>query len=110
MSDLKVDEKPKLTPQEFWEWRAHINWMFKVSSDLKLAELEAKMMKSEYENKVMQLQLHNKTRLESAKQAVETSKGEYNALKSRIEERLKISLNNKAIDELTFEVKEIPSN
>lgn len=100
----------KLTAEEYWEWMTSIERMGRKKAEVVASELEAKMMTLEYQNKAMQIQLHNKTRLEAAKRAVENSVGEYKTLKEKIEGRLGVSLNDKAIDEFTFEVKEIPTN
>jgi TolA-binding protein len=101
---------PKLTPEEYWEWMTKIENMQRRKAEAQLSEAEGKMMQLEYQNKAMQIQLHNKTRLESTRKNVEQSIGEYKAVKERIESRLGINLNEKLIDENTLEVKEIPKN
>jgi hypothetical protein len=110
----KKDEKPKqelkLTPEEYWKWMSSIENMGRRKAELSLAHIESKMMVLEYQNKMMQIQLHNKTRLEPAKVAVETSNGDYKLLKSNIEDRLGISLNDKVIDDVSYEVKDLPKN
>lgn len=98
----------KLTGEEYWEWMSKIEKMGRKKSELAVAEAEQKMLQLEYQNKAMQIQLHNKTRLESAKQSVETSSKEYQELKEKIETRLGISLNDKMINETTLEVLDVP--
>lgn len=108
--EKKEEEVPKLTGEEYWEWMSKIEKMGRKKSELVTAESESKMLQMEYQNKALQIALHNKTRLESAKAAVETALGEYKALKERIEGRLGFKLDAKAIDEVTFEVKDLPKN
>lgn len=106
----KSEGQPKLKETEYLEWKISIEFMGRKKAEMKAAELESKVMSLEYQNKALQMQLFNKTRLESAKAAVENAHGEYNTLKEKIESRLGISLNEKIIDEVTLEVKDIPKN
>jgi len=108
-TETKEVQNLKLDPAEYWEWRNSITVLQKASVEVKAAETEAKMISLEYQNKAMQLQLHNKTRLEAAKKGVENAKGDYESLKAKIEARLGTSLNGKAVDDFTFEVKDLPN-
>lgn len=101
MSDIK-----KLTPEEYWEWRTTIAEMGEAKSDLNIANLKLAMQAKDIE--IAQLKLHAfKQVVRAAQDKKNTYDSEYKRFKGKIEERLGISLDNKVIDDVTFEVKEI---
>lgn len=106
---VQVDSSPKcLKAEEYWQWMTLIEKMGRRKSELNIAEHEAKILSMDIQIKTLQMQLHNKTRLEAAKKSVENADKEYRDFKSAIEIRLETSLSNKAIDDVTFEIRELP--
>ena len=100
----------KLTPEEYWEWMSSINLMGKRKAEIGQAEAESKAIGLEVQLKTLELKLHSKTRLEGVRNGLQDSIKGYEEIKSRIENRLGFSLNNKIIDEVTLEVKSAPEN
>lgn len=103
-------ETPTLTAAEYWEWRTTIAEMQKAEVHFKLTVAEAQVLRKEAEIAAMKIQLHSKSNVQSAKEALQSHKEEYTKTKSKLEQRLGFSLNGKMIDEYTYEVKDIPND
>jgi len=96
----------KLLPEEYWEWRTTIAEMHNANAEAQLAHAKIAIQGKDVE--IAQLRLnaykHVVKRVDENKKAYDS---EYKRFKGKIEERLGISLDNKVIDDLTFEVKDI---
>lgn len=97
-----------LSAGEYWEWRTTISEMDVAKSNLKNAELEVKLLQRDTEIKSLQTKLHSVVFLGKAKEEMQKAITEYNRFKGVLEERHGVSLNNKMIDDVTYEIKEIP--
>jgi len=100
--------QPKLKPEEYWEWRTTISEMDNAKQKYLYAQLEFKLMQKEMENMAIRLQLFQKIRLENSKNDWELAQKEYDRYKNILEERHKSSLSNKVIDDVTYEIRELP--
>lgn len=93
-----------LEREEYYEWMAAIEKMSRRKSEFEL--ITEKMKVIDLQLKLSKLS--EKSRLEDARLNVENAKSDYEGIKSRIEERLGMSLNGKMIDDVTFEVSDLP--
>lgn len=100
--------KNNLTPAEYWEWRTTIGDLSLAKEKFRTTQLEAKLLQKEAETLHIRTQLFLCTRLESAKAEVAKTLAEYERFKGALEESLGQSLNNKLIDDVTFEIRELP--
>ncbi|MEO5348882.1 MAG: hypothetical protein H7836_04475 [Magnetococcus sp. YQC-3] len=106
----KHQDTPKLTAAEYWEWRTTIAEMQKGDVKLQHVNAEAQVLRKEAEIVGMRYQLFQKVQVQNAKDQSKLLKEEYDSMKKRLEDRLGFSLNNKMIDEITFEVKDLPDS
>lgn len=97
-----------LSPVEYWEWRTTIAEMEVEKNKLLRTELEFKLLNKEAEILAVRQQLFLRTRMDAAKTTYSNFKQEYERFKGVLEEALGQSLNNKVIDDITFEIKELP--
>lgn len=100
--------KTKLTAAQYWEWRTTLTELQVAREKHRISELEHKLLQKEAENLGIRTQLFIRTRMESSKQALGTTLAEYERFKGALEQCLGLSLNNKVIDDVTFEIKELP--
>lgn len=98
-----------LTAAEYWEWRTTIGELDIEKQKLANAHLEFKILQRDAEIHAVRQQLFLRTRMDAAKQSLEKAKAEYERFKGVLEESLGQSLNNKVIDDITFEVSDAPS-
>lgn len=105
-----MDDTPRLTPSEYWEWRTTISEMDEARERYLRIETELKVLQRDAEIVSLRAKLHQKTMVDSAKAGLQISKDEYERYKKALEERLGFSLNNKLIDDMTFEVKDLPED
>lgn len=99
---------PTLKAEEYWEWRTTISEMNNCKEKFLRTQTELKVLHKEAEILAVRSQLFQKSRLEGAKLEYENSQAEYERFKKVLEERLGTSLNNKVIDDVTFEVRDLP--
>lgn len=97
-----------LTAAEYWEWRTTIAELRQAELMEEKYELQHKLMQKDAEITMVRAQVFAKTKLDASKQAKEMAKQEYDRFKKALEGALGYSLNGKMIDDLTFEVKELP--
>lgn len=100
------DKTPKLSAADYWEWRCTIEERKVAKVNEKRVHLEREIMHKEIENRKLKLALFKET-VRAAQLSVEDSDAEYEKIKQRLEKKLGISLDNKAIDPYSFEIKEI---
>lgn len=98
-----------LSPAEYWEWRTTISEMDTKKEVLKTRELELKLLEKDAELVSLRLVMHRNVIIKSSQDAYQQSLDEYKRFKSVLEERLDLSLDGKMIDDVTFEIKEIPN-
>lgn len=95
-----------LKAEQYWEWRTTI-------AEMQLAEERYKCGQSQHNEMSKDLEIARlrtfifKQNLTTSKEKAELAKQEYTNFKEKLEKELGISLNNKAIDDVTFEIKEI---
>lgn len=100
--------KTHLSPAQYWEWRTTIAEMEIAKEKHKTAHAEFKLLQKEAENLSIRTQLFIRTRMEAAKAEVQTTSTEYARFKEVLEKDLGQSLNKKLIDDVTFEIRELP--
>jgi hypothetical protein len=105
---MMKEQKNSLTPAQYWEWRTTIAEREIALQKLNVTQLEYKVLMRDAENLSIRTQLFLRTRMEAAKGAFEQARAEYERFKGVLENDLGQSLNNKVIDDITFEVKELP--
>ena len=102
----KTEEPKKLSPGSYWEYRCTIEEVKSARLNQKRTHLEQEIMNKEIENRKLKLALYRETII-SASKSVKTAEAELEKIKKRLEEELKMSLENCAIDPYTFEVKSL---
>lgn len=96
----------KLTKAQYWEWRCTIEEMTNAELNKSREILSIKLMEKDLE--LRQLQLLNKKRnLGKVTNAVTETKKEYERFKEMLEEKLKMSLKDKSIDPVTYEIHDL---
>jgi len=106
VKEVKEPEvKTHLAPEQYWQWKSCIFAMWLAEQKLKNAELEAKVLSRDAELASARMQLFVAKVVESKKTSLESAKQEYDILKRELENDIGQSLNGKAIDDITFEVK-----
>lgn len=97
-----------LSPAQYWEWRTTITELDLAKEKLAKTELEYKLLMKDAEIHAIRQQLFLKTRMDSAKTALGQAQDEYERFKCVLEKSLSLSLNNKVIDDITFEIRDLP--
>ena len=106
---MEQDHKsPRLTAAEYWEWRTTIAEMQVAEARYKCTELEVKLLYKEAEVLAVKTQLHRKGAVEGAKTRLGEAQAEYARIKEALEGHLGVSLNKKIIDDVTYEVRDLP--
>jgi adenine-specific DNA methylase len=105
--DLDLQPKLALTPEQYWRWRTSVSEMNEAKKKLQITESEAKVLGQAVEIAKARLQLHIASTVRDARDNANTAKSEYFTYKRELEESLGTSLNGKAIDEITFEVRDL---
>lgn len=98
----------KLTAEEYWEWRTTIAELQLAEEKLKTATQEIKLVEKDIGNLQLSAKLLIATNHRRAKDNQNEAKDEYEKFKKLIEERTGTSLNNKIIDDVNFEIKDLP--
>lgn len=104
------EKRTTLTAAEYWEWMTTIRDLRNSENYIKIAQLEHKLLLKDAELLGVRAQLFLRTKLDAAQQAKDSAQKEYERYKKVLEESLGYSLNEKMIDDLTFEVKDIPKD
>lgn len=102
--------KTNLSPAQYWEWRTTIAEVETAKEKFKTSQLEYKLLQKEAENLSIRTQLFLRTRMEAVKAEVGKTTAEYERFKKVLEEDLGQSLNNKLIDDVTFEIRDLPDD
>lgn len=106
---VKVKEK-KLTAAQYWEWRTTISEMETAKEKFQNARLSLNLLQKEAEMVGVRTQLFLRTRMEASKGELEKAQAEYERFKKVLEDSLGMSLKNTVIDDITFEVKDLPDD
>lgn len=104
MSEIKT----ALSPAQYWEWRTTISEREVAQEKLRTASLELNLLQKEAEVLAVRTQLFVRTRLELAKAEAGSAHAEYARFKGELEKDLGQSLNNKLIDDTTYEIRDAP--
>lgn len=99
---------PRLTPAEYWEWRTTIAEMQIAQLNFRVASLEVKLLAKDAEVIAARIKLHSVSAVGGTQKRLDEAKAEYARIKTALEGRLGVSLNQKVIDEVTYEVKDLP--
>jgi hypothetical protein len=99
---------PKLTAVEYWEWRTTIAEMNASIEKKKASENAAKVLQKDVEVAQVKFQLHVATQVRATREEADSAKNEYFRFKRELETKLGISLNDKTIDDVTFEIRDLP--
>jgi len=108
MKKKQIDNKEELTkldPSDYWEWRTTITEMQLATANQQTCEAMHKLLAREADVAHLRGQLFSHTSLDSSKVKSKEAKLEYDCFKKKLEEKYKISFNEKVIDDFTFEVK-----
>lgn len=97
----------KLDYPKYLKWQESINEMQKSDLNLTISKLELKLLDREAELAKMRVMLHEKIRLQNAKQKADESKVEYQSVITEMEANLGFSLDNKTIDPITLEIRDL---
>lgn len=100
--------KTALSPAQYWEWRTTISEREVAQEKLKTTSLELNLLHKDAEILAVRTQLFIRSRLESAKSEAGKAHAEYERFKGELEKDLGQSLNNKLINDVTFEILEAP--
>lgn len=104
----KNDLKTHLTGAQYWEWRTTITEMQLAEEKKKNCLLMLKLLSKDTEIMAKQGQIYQLTSVKDAEANHSESKAEYERTKERIEKALGYSLNGKVIDDVTFEIRDLP--
>jgi hypothetical protein len=107
IQDVIFDDVPKLTAAQYWEWRNTCTELWLSNNKVKLEETQAQVLKKDVEIANMRLALHL-AKVQSAKEDALNASENYRKIKDVLEGHLGTSLNDKVIDDVTYEVKEAP--
>jgi hypothetical protein len=102
------NEKKVLSPGQYWEWRTTISEVEIAKEKQKNVALEHKILMRDSENLHLRTQLFIKTKVEQVNKKVEAAQAEYDRFKAMLETELGTSLSNKLIDDITFEIRDLP--
>lgn len=103
-----MSKKKSLDASQYWEWRTTIAELETAKVLSQRTELELKIMALETEKLALRTELFKRIQVKLARDKVEAAKQEYDNTKARLEGSLGVSLSNKMIDDVTFEVKDLP--
>ncbi len=105
----KNKEKPQaLSPAQYWEWRTTVTELHLAQKDLEKAQAELKILQKETELCAVRAQLFQSIRTEATKLGVTAAQKEYERYTKVLEDCLGLSLKNKIIDDITYEIRELP--
>ena len=104
----EVTTKTHIKAEDYWRWRTSISEMQKADLNLKNSELQHKLLQKDAEMVAVRAQLFHKSNIGQAKEAQAQLKKEYEVIKAELEAYLGYSLNGKAIDDFTYEVRDLP--
>lgn len=102
-------QKDRLTSAQYWEWRTTISERECAEEKLKKTLLEVKLLQKESELFSANSRIYLLSNVSNAKKEVEKANAEYERFKKVLEEYIGESLNDKMIDEITYEIKKAPS-
>jgi len=107
VQELIEIDAPRLTGEQFWQWKHLISEMFKTKKEKELCESQLINLRKDIEIANMKAKLFELSQIETSKDKIEASTKAYNDYKNELEKVHKISLSGKIIDEVTYEIKEL---
>lgn len=96
----------KIPENLYWEWRCTLEELKVAKLNEKRLHLEQEIMNKEIENRKLKLALFKET-VRAARASVVSRQEDQEKIKQRIEEKLKMKLEDHVIDPYTYEVKPI---
>lgn len=96
----------KLKPANYWEWRTLIAEMQNANLELKAKEHLLALMEKDLELYRLKTAMFKRD-MESSKERVVQTKNDYEEYKKKLETKIKHSLNNCVIDDISHEVRKI---
>lgn len=105
-----VSEKknPGLSPAQYWEWRTTVTELHLAQRDFEKSQIELKLLQKEAEVCAIRSQLFQCNRMEATKLGVTSAQKEYERYTKVLEDFLGLSLKNKIIDDITYEIRDVP--
>jgi hypothetical protein len=103
-----VEVRNNLTAAEYWEWRTTIADLEIAKEKLLKTSLEYKLLQRDAEILHVRQQLFLSKNVETAKGVHKNAQTEYERFKAYLEKELGQTLSNKLIDEITYEVRDLP--
>jgi len=102
------DMQPALSPAQYWEWRTTVTELHLAQKDAEKSQAELKILHKEAELCAIRAQLFQSTRMEATKHGVTAAQKEYERYTKVLEDSLGLSLKNKIIDDITYEIRDVP--
>lgn len=112
MSDeIKKSEMghPIMPADLYWEYRCTIEEVKLAKMNIARVNLEQELKNKDLEMKKLQMIIYRDT-VKASRVSLEKAEAELDSMKSRIEQRMNMSIDNVAIDPITLEVKQIEDN
>jgi uncharacterized protein YjaG (DUF416 family) len=97
----------KLNELQYYKWRLSIEKMQHAETKKKLSENKLRQKELEVQNLTLRTNIFRGV-VSQMEEEISVFRREYDTIKEEIEKELGVSLNEKIIDEITFEVKELP--
>lgn len=99
-------ENKKLTKEQYFEWRFIISEMQLSEEKFRSSSYQVEILNKDAEITRLNAKVA-KQNLTTYKEKVDLAKKDYFQFKEKLEQTLDISLNNKVIDDITLEIKEL---
>ena len=96
-----------LKPVEYWKWKSAILEMQLAKAQLELKENEVKIMAKDIEIAQLKSKVFSGVVVAARQKTADEATNDYFTLKKTLEAAIGQSLDNKVIDELTFEIKDL---
>lgn len=103
--EITPSEHPKLTYEQYWEWRTTIAELEIAKKSQEIANLTLTSAKKDAEIAALKAQVYSLSQIKNAETALKSAQDEYTNTKNRLEAILNVSLNDKIIDATTLEVR-----
>lgn len=100
----------KLTSEQYWNWRASVAELQTAKANYRASEFETRCLQLEAEIAQLKARIGLKIKLAEASAQIELHKEEYKRFKEKLEVEIGTSLSDKVIDDVTFEVKDLPND
>ena len=107
-NEEQIEKLPALSPAQYWEWRTTVTELHLAQKDLEKTQAELKILHKETELCAIRAQLFQSIRMEATKHGLTAAQKEYERYTKVLEDSLGLSLKNKIIDDITYEIRDVP--